>query len=104
MRSSRACSEAGLKVEEAVPLLAEMLNLPLPDHYQPLLSPPEQRRRRLISVLAQWTFALACLQPMVLVLEDVQWADPSTLELHQVLVEQCATHAADGDLHGAARI
>jgi class 3 adenylate cyclase len=87
----QSISEAGLKVEEAVPLLAELLNLPLPDHYQPLLSPPEQRRRRLISVLVQWTSALACLQPMVLVLEDLQWADPSTLELHQVLVEQCAT-------------
>ena len=52
-----------------MPLLAELLNLPLPDHYQPLLSPPEQRRRRLISVLVQWTSALACLQPMVLVLK-----------------------------------
>jgi class 3 adenylate cyclase/tetratricopeptide (TPR) repeat protein len=83
-------SEAGLKVEEAIPLLAELINLPLPDRYQPLLSPPEQRRRRLISVMAQWTFANARRQPMVVLLEDVQWADPSTLELHQVLVEECA--------------
>lgn len=87
----QSLSEAGLKVEEAVPLVAELINLPLPDRYQPLLSPPEQRRRRLISVLAQWTFARARLQPLVLVLEDAQWADPSTLELHQALVEECAT-------------
>ncbi len=86
----RSLNEAGLKVEEAAPLIAELINLPLPDRYQPLLSPPEQRRRRLISVLVQWTSALARLQPLVLLLDDVQWADPSTLELHQVLVEQCA--------------
>jgi len=83
--------DADLKVEEAVPLLAEMLNLPLPSRYQPSLAPPDQRRRRLIAVLAQWASALARLQPLVLLLDDAQWADPSTLELHQALVEQCAT-------------
>ena len=83
--------DADLKVEEAMPLLAEMVNLPLPDRYQPSLAPPDQKRRRLIAVIAQWTFSLARLQPLVLLLEDVQWADPSTLELNQVLVEQCAT-------------
>ena len=82
---------ADLRVEEAAPLVAEMINLPLPERFPPLLSPPEQRRKRLIAVLAQWTFSLAWMQPLALVLEDVQWADPSTIELHQTLVEQCAT-------------
>ena len=86
----QSLGDAGLKLEEAVPLVAELVNLPLPDHYQPLLSPPEQRRRRLISVVAQWTYALASLQPLVLLIEDLQWADPSSLELHQALVEECA--------------
>jgi tetratricopeptide (TPR) repeat protein len=83
--------DADLKVEEAVPLVAEMLNLPILERYQPSLAPPDQKRRRLIAVLAQWTFSLARVQPLVLLLEDAQWADPSTLELNQVLVEQCAT-------------
>ncbi len=87
----RSLRDADLKVEEALPLLAEMLNLPLPDRYQPSLSSPDQKRRRLIAVLAQWTFSLARLQPLVLLLEDAQWADPSTLDLNQVLVEQSAT-------------
>jgi class 3 adenylate cyclase/tetratricopeptide (TPR) repeat protein len=83
--------DADLKVEEAVPLVAELLNLPLPDRYQPSLSPPDQKRRRLIAVLARWTFSLARLEPLVVLVEDAQWADPSTLELNQMLVEQCAT-------------
>jgi class 3 adenylate cyclase/tetratricopeptide (TPR) repeat protein len=86
----QSLGDAGLKLEEAIPLIAELVNLPLPDRYQPLLSPPEQRRRRLISVVAQWTYALAGLQPLVLLLEDLQWADPSSLELHHLLVEECA--------------
>lgn len=86
----RSLHEADLKLDEAVPLIAEMLNLPLPDRYQPSLAPPDQKRRRLIAVLVQWTFSLAKLQPLVLLLDDAQWADPSTIELHQMLVEQCA--------------
>jgi tetratricopeptide (TPR) repeat protein len=34
---------------------------------------------------------LARLQPLVLLLEDAQWADPSSLEMHQALVEQSAS-------------
>src|SRR5207247_6903153 len=31
------------------------------------------------------------LQPMVILLEDLQWVDPSTLELQRLLVEQATT-------------
>ncbi len=82
--------DAGLKLDEAVPLLAEMLNLPLPARYQSSLASPEQKRRRLIAALVQWTCSLAKLQPLVLLLDDAQWADPSTIELNQTLVAQCA--------------
>jgi class 3 adenylate cyclase/tetratricopeptide (TPR) repeat protein len=82
--------DAGLKLDEAVPLIAEMLDLPLSDPYQTSLASPDQKRRRLIAVLAQWIFSLAQLQPLVLLLEDAQWADPSTLELNHLFVDQCA--------------
>ena len=81
---------AGFRLEEALPLIAEMMDLPLPDRYPPLVSPPEQKRRRLIATLEQWVFALAGMQPLVMVLEDAQWADPSTLELHRALVAHSA--------------
>ncbi len=87
----KALSRAGLKLTEAVPLLAELLDLPVPEQYPPLLSPPEQKRRRLIATLAQWTFAIARGRPTVALLEDIHNADPSTLDLHQLLIEQCET-------------
>ncbi len=76
---------AGLRLEEAVPLVAEMLNLPLPVEYEHPLLAPEQKRQRLLITLTQWAMALAKLQPLVVVVDDLQWADPSTLELLQLV-------------------
>src|SRR5215471_16505766 len=82
---------AGLKPEEAVPLIAEMLNLPIPDKYPPLKQDPDQRRKRLLVNLTAWVLNTARVQPVVIAMEDLHWVDPSTLELTQMLVEQAAT-------------
>ena len=75
---------------KAVPLIAEFLNLMLPERYPALLMAPEQKRRRLFAALSGWVFGAARLQPLVIVLEDLQWVDPSTPELIQMLAEQGA--------------
>jgi len=87
----RSLELAGMKLGEAVPLIAEMLNLPVPEKYPPLLFAPDQKRKRLLANLATWVFNAARLQPMAIVMEDLHWVDPSTLELQRTLVEQAAT-------------
>jgi class 3 adenylate cyclase/tetratricopeptide (TPR) repeat protein len=87
----RSLELAGLKLDEAVPLFAEMLNLPIPQKYPPLLFAPDQKRKRLLSNLLSWVLNLARLQPMVIAIEDMHWVDPSTLELMHTLSEQAAT-------------
>jgi predicted ATPase len=82
---------AGLNPAEAIPLIAPLLNLPLPPEYPPSTLPPEQQRRRLLATLVAWVLGSARTQPLVSVIEDLHWADPSTLELIQLLVEQGAT-------------
>src|SRR5215472_4828389 len=82
---------AGLKLAEAVPLIAELLTLPIPEKYPPLTLAPDQRRKRLLANLAAWVLNTARVQPGVVVIEDLHWVDPSTLELAQILVEQAAT-------------
>ncbi|MBV8135329.1 MAG: AAA family ATPase, partial [Deltaproteobacteria bacterium] len=82
---------AGLKVGEAVPLIAEMLSLPIPDKYAPPMLAPEQKRKRLLANLAGWVLNISRLQPMIVAMEDLHWVDPSTIELMQTLVEQVAT-------------
>jgi predicted ATPase len=81
---------AGLKGADAVPLVAPLLNLGLPAKYPPLVLPAEQQRRRLLATLVEWALGTARAQPTVITIEDLHWADPSTLELIQLLCEQGA--------------
>src|SRR5260370_39653994 len=81
---------AGLKPAEALPLIAPLLNLRLPAKYPPSPLSPEQQRRRLLATLVEWALGAARVQPTVIAIEDLHWADPSTLELLQLLVEQGA--------------
>jgi class 3 adenylate cyclase/tetratricopeptide (TPR) repeat protein len=87
----RALGLAGLKLAEAVPLIAQMLNLPVSEKYAPLTLSPEQKRKRLLATLAAWLFGAARAQPLVMAVEDLHWFDASSLEVLQLLVEQGAT-------------
>jgi tetratricopeptide (TPR) repeat protein len=67
------------------------LNLPTPAKYPALALSSEQQRRRLLATLVEWALGAARAQATVIAIEDLHWADPSTLELLQLLVEQGAT-------------
>lgn len=86
----RALQLGGFNLEVAVPLVSALLGLTIPDRYPPLLISPEQQRRRLIAILVDWVFIAARQQPQVLVVEDLQWADPSTLEVLSQHADRCA--------------
>jgi class 3 adenylate cyclase/predicted ATPase len=81
---------AGVNLVEAVPLIAPLVNLPVPEKYAPQTLPPDQQRKRLLATIAVWALGTARIQPLVIVIEDLHWADPSTLEVIQVLVERDA--------------
>ena len=80
-----------LDPSEAVPLIGEMLNLPVSEKYPPFALAPDQKRKRLLAALAGWVFGATSTQPMIIAAEDMHWIDPSTLELMQMLVEQSAS-------------
>ena len=65
-------------------------NLPVPSKYPAPVLSPEQQRRRLLATLVEWVLGAARGPPIVIAIEDLHWADPSTLELIQLLVEQGA--------------
>jgi predicted ATPase len=81
-----------LATAEAVPLLASLLAIALPDgRYAPLtLSPPQQRQKTLEALLAL-VFAQTTQQPVLFILEDLHWTDPSTLEWLDLLLAQVPT-------------
>jgi class 3 adenylate cyclase/tetratricopeptide (TPR) repeat protein len=80
-----------LSPAETMPIVAPLLSLELPDKYPPLDLTPEERRRRLLQAMINWTLASARLQPLVQVLEDLHWMDASSLELLALIAQQAAT-------------
>ena len=85
----RDLERAGLKLAEAVPLIAPMLNVSVGEKYPPLTLSPEQQRKRLLTTLAGWLFGAA--QPVMMAVEDLHWFDATSLELIQLIIEQAAT-------------
>ena len=79
-----------MALSEAVPLLAALLSLPLPASYPPLTLTPQRQRQHTLDTLLAWLYAEAQRQPVLLVVEDLYWVDPSTLEILSLLIEQGA--------------
>ena len=74
-----------------MPLFAPLLSLPLPATYAPLQVSPEQQRQQTLHALLGLLLRLAAEQPLLLVMEDLHWVDPSTLEWLSLLVDQGPT-------------
>jgi class 3 adenylate cyclase/predicted ATPase len=88
----RALRVYHLALDEVVPLVATLLSVPLPEGcYPPLLLSPQQQRQRTLDALVAWLLAEAERQPVLTVWEDLHWADPSTLELLGLVIEQAPT-------------
>ena len=84
-------SLAQVKVDPAenVPLVAPLLDIPLPKERVPTLAAEELRRRQL-AALTNWVMAGAKVQPVVLAFEDLHWADPTTLDVLRGIAERGA--------------
>ena len=81
----------GLPLAEAVPLFAALLSLPLTADYAPLTVSPEQQKQQTLHALLTILLRIAAQQPVLFVMEDLHWVDPSTLELLSLLVDQGPT-------------
>ena len=76
---------------EDVMLFAEMLSLPNDGRYPTLELPPQQRRQHTLEALRSQIEALAERSPLLMVFEDVHWADPTSLELFELIVERASS-------------
>ena len=87
-------SQYRLPLEETVPLLAPLLTLTVPEHRYPSLNLSPQRQRQqtletLVAILQEHTEH----HPVLFIVEDLHWTDPSTLELLNLVIEQIPTAA-----------
>jgi class 3 adenylate cyclase/predicted ATPase len=72
-------------------LFAEMLSLPNDGRYAPLDSAPEQRREKTLQALTLQLVELARRQPVLMILEDAHWTDPTSLEAISRTVDRIKT-------------
>jgi hypothetical protein len=79
----------GLDPAQYAPLLAPLVEIPVPEE-RAAKHAPEELRRRQLAALTTWVLAGARSQPAVVAFEDLHWADPTSLDLMQALAERGA--------------
>ncbi|HKF09090.1 MAG TPA: adenylate/guanylate cyclase domain-containing protein, partial [Xanthobacteraceae bacterium] len=72
-------------------LIAEMLSLPNDGRYPALELTPQQRRQKTLEALTAQMKTLSRQKPVLMIFEDAQWADPTSLEAFSRVVDQIQT-------------
>jgi class 3 adenylate cyclase/tetratricopeptide (TPR) repeat protein len=76
---------------EAAPLLAALLSLPTGERYPPLGHTPQRQKELTLRALLAQVEGLAARQPVLMLFEDAQWSDPTSLELYDLIVDRLPT-------------
>src|SRR3989454_418018 len=87
-------SQYRLPVEDTVPLFAPLLSLSIPENRYPLLNlSPQRQRQKTLETIVAILLEQSEQHPVLFILEDLHWTDPTTLEFLGLLVEQVPTAA-----------
>ena len=76
------------RMNEVVPLIASMLSIPLGKRYPALTVSPAQQRRLTLSALLDRMEGLAARKPLLILFEDAHWADATSLEVLDLVIER----------------
>ncbi len=76
------------QVATATPLIAALLSIETGERYPPLGLSPAQQRRQTFAALLDQLEGLARQQPVLIVCEDMHWADATSLELYDLAVDR----------------
>jgi len=76
--------------EGDVQLMAELLSVPLDGRYPAVNLTPQRRKEKTFEALRRQLAGLARRQPVLMIFEDLHWADPSSRELLDLTVEEIA--------------
>ncbi|EYF06486.1 TOMM system kinase/cyclase fusion protein [Chondromyces apiculatus] len=78
----------GFTLTEVMPLFLPLLSLPLEAPYAPLVLAPQRLKELTHNAVLALFASMAEERPLVLLVEDLHWADPSTIELLKQLVQE----------------
>jgi class 3 adenylate cyclase/predicted ATPase len=83
-------AQASTSIQDAA-LIAEMLSLPNDGRYPALDLTPQQRRQKTLEALTGQMETLSRQKPVLMIFEDAQWADPTSLEAFGRVVDRIRT-------------
>ncbi len=92
----RLLERHGLDVSQTLPLFADLLSAPLPAGIVPLRLAPERQKELTLSAIVTLLFRMSRTRPLLFAVEDLHWADPTTLELLTTLVGATRAARIDG--------
>ena len=81
----------GLPPAETAALFASLLAIPIPDEQPALNLTPERQKQKILQLLETILIERSSRQPLLFLVEDLQWVDPTTLELLTHLLDQVPT-------------
>ena len=84
---ARAVSDVG----EVAPLIAALLSIPTGGRYPPLNFSPQKQKEKTLHALVGQIEGLAARGPVLMVIEDVHWSDPTSLELWDLIIDRVPT-------------
>jgi len=84
-------AQYGFALPEIVPVFCDLLSVPFDQKYPPSTLSPERQKQLIFETMLGVLLEIANRQPLLLVMEDLHWADPTTLEFLSLLVDHIAT-------------
>jgi class 3 adenylate cyclase/predicted ATPase len=79
---------AGAPAEGDLQSLAELLAVPLDNRYPAVNLTPQRKKEKTFDTLLRRLAGISKQQPVLMIFEDLHWADPSSRELLDLVVEQ----------------
>ena len=76
---------------EVIPLLAALLALPASERYPPRPMSPQLQKQKTLEAIVSVMLAIAVVEPVLVIFEDLHWIDATSLALVTLLLEQAAT-------------
>src|SRR5262249_56349945 len=84
--------KSGDSKDDEMALLAALLSIPVGDRFPVPLLTPGQLKERTLGALTAWLYRLCGRRPMLMLVEDLHWIDPTSPELLARIVEQADRH------------
>ncbi len=78
----------GLDDPERLALFASLLSIPTEGRVPPLALSPQRQKEKTLEALVDWLTEQASRRPVLFIVEDMHWVDPSTLEFLGLLLDQ----------------